>query len=191
MEHFYQNITGFMSHRNTVMFDLVIDRFPTNGTWVELGTWTGKSTAYCVVELINADKLGPFYCVDTWKGGEEHQCYDPGLLNNLESIFLTNVDPIRSLISPITDLSWQAAENFENHSVDFCYVDAGHTYEAVTNDLLAWWPKIRPGRDFAGDDYTKGWPEVQQAVHDFFGPLGVRVSRSGRCWIVTKPEVEQ
>jgi hypothetical protein len=55
-------------------------------------------------------------------------------------------------------------------------------------DLTAWWPKIRPGSWFAGDDYTKGWPGVQQAVQQFFGELGVRHDRCGRCWIVKKPE---
>lgn len=180
-----------MSQRNTVMFDLVIERFPPGGVWVELGTWTGKSAAYCVVELLRANKLGKFYCVDTWKGGEEHQNYDAELLENLEKIFLSNVDPIRDLVTPITDLSWQAADLFADHSVDFCYVDAGHTYDAVTRDLQSWWPKIIPGRNFAGDDYTKGWPEVQQAVYDFFAPQEIKVRRSGRCWIVTKPEDSQ
>jgi hypothetical protein len=63
MEHFFHNITGFMSHRNTVMFDLVIENFPVGGTWVELGSWTGKSAAYCAVELIRANKLGPCWIV--------------------------------------------------------------------------------------------------------------------------------
>ena len=180
-----------MSHRNTVMFDLVIDRFPAGGTWVELGSWTGKSAAYCAVELARAGKLGPFFCVDTWAGGEEHQLYDQKFLTSLESIFLKNIEPIRDWITPITSLSWAAADQFDDDSVDFCYVDAGHTYDAVTQDLQAWWPKVRAGSYFAGDDYTKGWPEVQRAVHDFFSPLDVRVRRSGRCWIVVKPEISQ
>ena len=48
MNHFYQDIDGFMSHKNTVMLDMVLDQFPTSGTWVELGSWTGRSAAYCV-----------------------------------------------------------------------------------------------------------------------------------------------
>lgn len=191
MEHFYQNISGFMSHRNTVMLDLVIDWFPAGGTWVELGSWTGKSAAYCVVELVRANKLGSFYCVDTWSGGEEHQNYDPNFLQDLKAIFLKNIEPVQDLITPVTSLSWAAADQFADESVDFCYVDAGHTYDAVTKDLESWWPKIRSGSYFAGDDYTKGWPEVQRAVRDFFDSLGIRVRRSGRCWIVVKPEAAE
>ena len=58
MQHFYQHIDGFMSHKNTIMLDIVLEQFPEQGTWVELGSWTGKSTAYCVVELLEREKLG-------------------------------------------------------------------------------------------------------------------------------------
>jgi len=65
MEHFYQNIDGFMNERNTVMLDLIIDRMPKNCQWVELGSWTGKSAAYCAVELINKNKFGRFVTIDS------------------------------------------------------------------------------------------------------------------------------
>jgi hypothetical protein len=186
MEHFYQDISGFMSHKNTVMLDLVLDQFPAEGTWVELGSWTGRSAAYCVVELINRNKLGKFYCVDTWKG-EAAIAYDPATVQDLEKIFKQNLTPVIEHITMLSMISWDSAVHFAEESVDFCYVDAGHSYEAVTNDLTAWWPKLRPGSMFAGDDYTKGYPEVQQAVWDFFKPLDIRVRRLGRCWLVTKP----
>lgn len=185
MEHFYHTIDGFMNHRNTVMLDHVISQFPVNGTWVELGSWTGKSAAYCAVELIRAGKIGKFYCVDSWLGGPEH--YDNEILQNLKQIFFENIKPIKDYISVIEGMSWHAADQFATDSVDFCYVDAGHSYECVTNDLKAWWPKIKPRSIFAGDDYTKGYPELQRAVWDFFGPKNIKVSRMGRCWVVIKP----
>jgi hypothetical protein len=186
MNHFYQDIDGFMSHKNTVMLDLVLDQFPNSGTWVELGSWTGRSAAYCVVELLNRQKLGEFYCVDSWKG-ETTIAYDQVVVQDLRSIFRKNVKPVLKHINMLSMMSWNAAKKFQDDSVDFCYVDAGHSYEAVTKDLKAWWPKMRSGAMFGGDDYTKGYPGVQQAVWDFFVPLGIKVRRSGRCWLVTKP----
>jgi len=186
MEHFYQDISGFMSHKNTVMLDLALDQFPVSGTWVELGSWTGRSAAYCVVELLNRQKLGKFYCVDSWKG-ETTIAYDQAIVQDLQNIFRKNVDPVIDHIHMLNMMSWDAASQFEDNSVDFCYVDAGHSYEAVTNDLVSWWPKMRPGAMFGGDDYTKGYPGVQQAVWDFFKPQDIKVRRSGRCWLVTKP----
>lgn len=185
MDHFYQQVEGFMSHRNTIMLDIVLDEFPAGGTWVELGSWMGRSAAYCVVELVNRGKLGPFYCVDTWDGGIEHQGWEE--LGRLRESFDRYTQPISNHITAIESNSWTAAERFADDSVDFCYVDAGHTYDCVQRDLAAWWPKIRSGCRFAGDDYTKGHPGVTQAVQDFFRAIGIRVSKSGRCWIVTKP----
>jgi hypothetical protein len=186
MDHFYQDISGFMSHKNTVMLDMVLDQFPAGGTWVELGSWTGRSAAYCVVELINRSKLGPFYCVDTWRG-EAAIAYDQTIVQDLKKIFRQNIKPVVKDIKMLSMISWNAARRFQDNSVDFCYVDAGHSYEAVTKDLTAWWPKLRPGSMFGGDDYTKGYPGVQQAVWDFFRPLDIKVRRAGRCWLVTKP----
>lgn len=178
-----------MNDRNIVMLKMVLERFPAGGTWVELGSWTGRSAAYCVVELMNREKLGEFYCVDKWQG-EADIAYDEAVVKDMKKIFQQNVKPVLPNITMLTMLSWNAAKKFEDKSVDFCYVDAGHSYEAVTKDLKAWWPKIRPGADFAGDDYTKGYPGLQQAVWDFFEPLGIKVRRAGRCWIVQKPKEE-
>jgi hypothetical protein len=187
MEHFYNNIDGYMNDRNAILFEVVLDSITKNCTWVELGSWTGKSAAYCIVELINRDKLGKFFCVDTWEGGEEHQDHEFIETKSLRDIFDNNLAPLAGKYTPIKSMSWEAASQFADNSVDFCYVDAGHTYSDVTKDLTAWYPKIRSGSYFGGDDYTKGWPEVQQAVWDFFKPMNIKVYRSGRGWIIRKP----
>ena len=184
MDHFYQDIDGFMNHRNTVMLDHVIATFPSTGTWVELGAWTGRSTAYCVVELLRRGWTGRFFSVDSWHGGQE--LANNANLPNVRELFLRNIQPIADRVDIVESMSWDAAAQFENDSVDFCYVDAGHDYESVTRDLEAWWPRIRPGSWFAGDDYTKGYRGLQQAVWDFFRPRDIKVSRMGRCWIVKK-----
>lgn len=186
MEHFWHTIDGYMNHRNTCMLDLAIQRFPESGIWVELGSWTGRSAAYCVVELLNHHKSAEFYCVDNWEGGIEHKDHDLIVTQSLREVFMKNVSPVADRIRQIDGISWEAAQNFADNTVDFCYVDAGHTYDCVTNDLQAWWPKIRPGSAFAGDDYTKGYPEVCRAVHDFFDRMGQRVDRVGRCWWTVK-----
>jgi hypothetical protein len=182
MEHFYQQVPGFMNHRNRILLDIAIAEFPHQGTWVELGSWMGRSAAYCAVELITAGKIGAFYCTDTWAGGD-------GLEAPADAYqqFLQHTAPIRYYITAIQSDRSAAADAFDDKTVDFCYVDALHTYEGVMADLEAWWPKIRPGSRFAGDDYTKGWPGVVQAVGEFFGERNIRVSRSGRCWTVVKP----
>jgi hypothetical protein len=172
---------------NKIFFDFIIPLIPSNFNWVELGSWTGKSASYCVVELVNLNKTGKFYCVDSWEGGEEHT--DINIVKNkeLKNIFLNNIKPIDKYIIPVQSISWDAALNFNDNSLDFCYVDAGHTYECVKNDIAAWWPKIKPGSYFGGDDYTKGWPGVQKAVQEFGKENNLKIKKMGRCWYVQKP----
>ena len=55
--------------------------------------------------------------------------------------------------------------------LDFVYVDAEHTYEAVSEDLAAWWPLVRPGGTLAGHDYDL--PAVRRAVDEFFMDVDV------------------
>lgn len=187
MNHFYQQIDGFMNKRNICLFDKVIEMMPDNCQWVELGSWTGKSAAYCVVELINKNKFGKFTTIDSWGGCEilkEHELVQSNVIKN---VFLKNMAPVIEKINLIQDISWTASSNFDDSSIDFCYVDAGHSYEDVTKDLNAWWPKIKPGKYFGGDDYTTEFSGLMLAVEDFFKDKKVKIETVGRCWLVQKP----
>ena len=37
------------------------------------------------------------------------------------------------------------AHSFEDKELDFVYLDANHTFEAVNYDLIAWYPKVKSG----------------------------------------------
>ena len=51
--------------------------------------------------------------------------------------------------------------------VDFVYIDAEHSYEAMTNDLALWFPKVRAGGVIAGHDYSPEFDGVRRAVNEF------------------------
>jgi hypothetical protein len=83
--------------------------------------------------------------------------------------------------------------------LDFVYLDADHTYEAVKADIAAWWPKVRVGGTLGGHDYigierfgvTFG---VIRAVDEFVKSLGIaeRVHTTldpYASWFVTKGAV--
>lgn len=58
-------------------------------------------------------------------------------------------------------LSHDAAPIFHDRELDFCYIDANHSYEAVLQDLTDWWPKIKDGGLLGGHDFLnkldEGW----------------------------------
>ena len=71
-----------------------------------------------------------------------------------------------SNLSQIVSDSVEATSEFENKSMDLVYIDADHTYEAVKNDLAAWYPKCRTV--LAGHDYNQpDFPECTTAIEEF------------------------
>lgn len=62
-----------------------------------------------------------------------------------------------------------AAAHVPDAWADFVFVDAGHSYAAVTEDLRLWQSKVRPGGWFGGHDYHPAFPGVIDAVHEAFG----------------------
>lgn len=73
--------------------------------------------------------------------------------------------------------------------IDFAYIDANHSYEAVLEDLCAWFPKVCEGGLVGGHDYAHpGLSGVKRAVDRFFGRFGwhVHVEREYVWWIEKK-----
>eukprot|EP00241_Pyramimonas_parkeae_P012369 CAMPEP_0114225942 /NCGR_PEP_ID=MMETSP0058-20121206/962_1 /TAXON_ID=36894 /ORGANISM="Pyramimonas parkeae, CCMP726" /LENGTH=288 /DNA_ID=CAMNT_0001336623 /DNA_START=1199 /DNA_END=2062 /DNA_ORIENTATION=- len=56
-------------------------------------------------------------------------------------------------IDYINDFSIPASLKFENLSMDWIYIDGDHSYQSVSSDLRAWWPKLRVGGMFTGHDF--------------------------------------
>jgi len=51
-------------------------------------------------------------------------------------------------------LSHEAVENFPDGYFDLVYIDGDHSYEGCKQDLEDWWPKVKKGGLFLGDDYS-------------------------------------
>lgn len=62
----------------------------------------------------------------------------------------------------------EAAPQVPDRSLDFVFVDAGHSYEAVRDDLRLWRRKVKPGGWLGGHDYHQAHPGVIRAVNDAF-----------------------
>lgn len=65
--------------------------------------------------------------------------------------------------------SVQAAENVEDGSLDFVFIDADHSYKGCKADIEAWAPKVRVGGMVSGHDFhTTKWPGVVRAVNEIY-----------------------
>ena len=82
----------------------------------------------------------------------------------------------------IHNSSVNALKQFDNESLDFCYIDASHKYNDVKLDIKNWWSKVKEGGILCGHDYSineklwlqknpnrKYWPHIgtKKAVDEF------------------------
>ena len=129
----------------------------TNGSiFVELGSYLGASSCYIASGIQYAGKTAKLFCVDTWA----NEGMAEGSRDTYED-FLKNTAKFQHIIVPLRGKSEEIAKNF-NAEIDFLFIDAGHDYQNVRTDVLAWFPKLRAGAQVIFHDI--GWAEGVQRV---------------------------
>lgn len=160
-------------------------------TFVELGTFMGKSTIHMASMIKESNKKIKIYTVDTFKGSVisayADDIYEIKYLGmTMEDIFKQNIKDckVEEYITSIVSDSAKAASHFDDESVAHVYVDAGHGYVEVLEDIQAWLPKIKPGGVMSGDDFS--FPGVKRAVDEMFGEK-IESKYEGNKWLYRKP----
>lgn len=133
------------------VYQEIVSKFPSGSTFVEIGSWKGKSSAFMAVEIANSGKQIDFYCIDTFEGSVEHQ--NNPELPHLYNIFKDNMKPVEGYYKDMKMTSMEAVQKFENESLDFVFIDGSHEYEDIKDDIIHWLPKVKPGGILAGHDY--------------------------------------
>ena len=185
MEHFHYKIPGWFTFPR--LYSTMVDRSPLDAHFVEVGTWQGSSAAYMAVEIINSGKNIKFDCIDIWGrySIDGLNTKNPELLpdDTVEQLFLQNIKPVKHIVNPIKSESVAAASKYKDESLNFVFIDANHVYEAVKDDLNAWYKKVGHGGFLAGHDYYND-PGVKQAVDEFFIDKSLYFGEG--CWLYFK-----
>lgn len=181
MEHYYQNIHGWFNYEG--LYSEMVNLFPDNSHFVEVGSWVGRSACYLGVEIASSGKNIKLDCVDTWLGAPELMEEEVVKNGTLYSDFIKNIEPIKHIITPIRLTSTQASHLYEDKSLDFVFIDADHTKEGIEADLKCWYPKVKDGGVLAGHDYD--YPVIKQALNDFLGKDMCRVIEPN-TWVFYK-----
>lgn len=72
-------------------------------------------------------------------------------------------------------------------TLDFVFIDAIHTFEAVKEDIKAWWPLLRPGGLLTGHDHRMDG--VHEAVYEFAKSVDKEIlvtDPSSDVWVIEK-----
>jgi hypothetical protein len=179
-------------------------------TGIEIGVKQGHFAKHVLDGWSTCKK---YHLVDLW--GEQQNYKDVANVNNethnkfyLET--LENIAAHRDRVEIHRMLSTEASKLFPKESIDFIYVDARHDYCAVMEDLMHYWPILKPGGIMSGHDYNENsevrgqdWGlcadgtrhdmAVKGAVNDFFLKKGLTITvtyyrqNNFMSWIVKKP----
>jgi predicted O-methyltransferase YrrM len=182
IDHYYHSLEGWFNMEQQYLE--LLDATPEGGTFVELGCYKGKSTSFIGVEIHKRKRDINFFAIDSFQGAtnstdaNEIKAYEN--ISEIEESYTYNVSLIGNKIKTIVSLTDEAAQYFDDSSVDVVFVDGGHSYEVVKADILAWLPKVKKGGIISGHDFN-AWEGVNQAVTEIFGaPHKVE----NDCWFI-------
>lgn len=187
----FNEVPGYFSYND--LYDYIADNVAPNSTLVEVGAWLGKSANYLATKIKELKKEVNFITVDTFKGTEDEALHQNivGAFNGdifYEFIDNTVLSNNYGSFNIIKDTSKNAANQFSNSSIDYIMLDAGHSYEDVTNDIKIWYNKIKPGGIISGDDYGGSYfPGVTKAADEYFYK---QFNRGFRSWYRKKPRIQ-
>ena len=168
MEHFYQNIDGMFDFDD--VYKDMINVHSDGAHFVEVGTYMGRSLAYLIVEIINSGKNIRVGSVDLWEDVQQVTGIQDYKELTFEK-FKKNLSPVDGLYTAYRGFSSTMAEQFDDKSLDFVFIDADHAYESVKKDIEAYLPKIKIGGYIGGHDYVRDGRKsltVAKAVREFF-----------------------
>jgi hypothetical protein len=158
----------------------------------DLGVEVGVREAKNANRLLTYWQGQKLFLIDTWRKPETKKAAIQNIKHHIPRYTL------------IHNTSLRAVTEFKDNTLDFCHIDAGHTYKDVLQDMYAWYPKIKPGGVLCGHDYSidkeqerlrkKPWPHigVQKAVDEFVKEKKLFLhtdqwEKNGpNCWYITK-----
>lgn len=167
-----------MAHRS----DEILKRLPAGPVMgAEIGVFTGATSA----RLLARSDLS-LWMVDSWQpfmvdGSVLIASQADQQRNYHEALRATDFAAERRFV--VGHASLEAAKIIDDASLDFVFIDGDHSHRAVSADIRAWVPKVKPGgllcgHDYANPEYGFG-REVQRAVDDYATECGHTLDLGG------------
>jgi hypothetical protein len=145
---------------------------PKNAVVAEIGVQGGGFSAFAL-RYAQPKKL---FLIDCWKH-QAVQIYDDPDANipdyEQEKLYRAVKSRFKHEIKSgqvkiIRAFSQNAVTQFPDEYFDWIYIDANHGYDAIKEDIRAWWPKVKKGGLMCGHDYIlKPAYGVLKAVNEF------------------------
>ena len=172
-----RGITGWCLPAERYLLYHLARHGPGAGAIVEIGSWTGLSTAY----LAAGSKAGGrerVTAIDPFAPDTMALFSDAPAPASLLDAFQANMRAVgvADWVTPITALAEQAARTWDNRPIRLLYIDGDHAYDHVCRDFADWRDWIAPeGLVAFHDALEPRWPGVARFLDEVLLPAGWRV----------------
>lgn len=137
--------------------DEIASLIPNSAVGVELGVAAGRFSE----KLLRKSQLSLLYSIDAWAGDRGHDEAEQAKAEELLKPYGARSKIIKSRFS-------DAVKLFDDGYFDFIYIDGyAHTGQEMGKTHEEWWPKLKAGGIFSGDDYSEKYPKVIEFVDKF------------------------
>jgi predicted O-methyltransferase YrrM len=188
---------GWVSNQDLV-HELIDELRPTR--IIEVGSWKGASAIRTARRAMRHRSDVTLLAVDAWTGVTPTLYLYPDFQDFFRWTdgfpaaywcFLDNVlhDELTDVIFPLPMLSLVAARllGYLDVTADLVFLDGDRDEAGVRQDLIGYWPLVRPGGVLCGDDFSPAFPGVQLAVERFAEDRCLRVTQQEDKWWLRKP----
>jgi len=182
----YESIYSEKRNRTFVISEY-IDKFDIS-SFVEIGVWKGDN----ILPLAKKHKSCTFYGVDPYAGDSFESYYKGEIMSVVDQSYYDNLYGEIQTKSKTLDnfkfirkTSTEAAQEFEDCSLDMVFIDARHDYESAKKDILIWLPKVKKGGILSGHDYSLSFFGVVESVNELIGYDNVAI-KTDRTWFYIK-----
>ena len=130
---------------------------------VEVGVKEGENLFFIMHHSPDLKMTG----IDAWEQqlseelGEDYRTWNMG---SLYDGVIEKAKEYNGRLKILKSFSVEAANAFDDHSLDFVFIDAQHTYASLTKDIEAWSPKVKDSGKLMGHDIH--FPGVLKAVKE-------------------------
>lgn len=131
----------------------------------EIGCFDGSTSRHAIVPVF--EMKGTYTVVDWFKGtvipnwqtDTNPHVYKPN--KNVRKDFERNLTGFESCYKIIESTTEDAALLLDDESLDICFLDSDHAYDAVSRDLDLYLPKVKSGGIICGHDFDDDTPDFK------------------------------
>ena len=192
MKHNIENYPEYDLFTYSMFYSYICNQLKNGDTFVEIGSWLGKSAIYTGNKIKQRNLKVNFYTIDLFdisimKEEPYLRTLDVVKENKVYETFLENIEPLKEYITSIKGDSKEVYKQFKDESIDYLFIDGDHNHEGFSQDIKLWYPKVKFGGIFSGHDYIWGGKGVKTII-DIFSEFKAKpfAPMWGDVWFYTK-----